>query len=252
MKLWLIRLGIDTAALGRWSAERGVGWSGRHYDEGAALHHLLGECFGAAALQPFRLMALPRGRKANLYAYAREPAESLRAAAEAAMLPETTGVLDLSSLEGKAMPAGWRQGQRLGFDLRLRPVVQLASPLGRHGKGDECDAFLAEALRRHGDDREGMKHSGRTREAVYRDWLAARLAPSAALESDARLVRFSRRRVVRGGRSVEGPDAVMQGTLSVRNPEAFSEMLERGVGRHRAYGCGMLLLRPPGRLAPRC
>jgi len=33
------------------------------------------------------------------------------------------------------------------------------------------------------------------------------------------------------------------GTLSVRDPEAFAAALAAGVGRHKAFGFGMLLLR---------
>jgi CRISPR system Cascade subunit CasE len=43
----------------------------------------------------------------------------------------------------------------------------------------------------------------------------------------------------------EGPDAVLEGVLEVVDGEAFAALLRRGVGRHRAFGFGMLLLRPP-------
>ena len=36
----------------------------------------------------------------------------------------------------------------------------------------------------------------------------------------------------------------MQGILTVTDSAAFAALLARGVGRHRAYGYGMLLLRP--------
>ncbi|MFG1478963.1 type I-E CRISPR-associated protein Cas6/Cse3/CasE [Xanthobacter sp. V4C-4] len=38
---------------------------------------------------------------------------------------------------------------------------------------------------------------------------------------------------------------MLVGTLSVRDAEAFGVLLARGVGRHRAFGYGMLLLSPP-------
>ena len=40
------------------------------------------------------------------------------------------------------------------------------------------------------------------------------------------------------------PDVTMQGALTVRDPPQFDALLRRGVGRHRAFGFGMLLLRP--------
>jgi CRISPR system Cascade subunit CasE len=255
--LHLVRLPVDLAALGRWSAERGLGWAARRgrggraaegYDEGAALHHLLGEAFGSAALQPFRLLVAPVGGSARVYGYAATDAAALRATAHAGLAPEMVGVLDLAGLASCPMPAAWAAGRRLGFDLRLRPVVRLGAGLGDHRKGAEVDAFLAEALRRPPGE---MERSGRTREAVYRDWLARRLDEAAALE-DARLIRFQRVRAARKGALSEGPDAVLQGTLSVRCADAFADILRRGVGRHRAYGYGMLLLRPPSAKVPRC
>ena len=39
----------------------------------------------------------------------------------------------------------------------------------------------------------------------------------------------------------------MTGTLTVTDPQAFAALLSGGVGRHAAFGFGMLLLSPPGR-----
>ncbi|MFG1332515.1 type I-E CRISPR-associated protein Cas6/Cse3/CasE [Xanthobacter autotrophicus] len=44
---------------------------------------------------------------------------------------------------------------------------------------------------------------------------------------------------------VSGHSAVLVGTLTVRDAQAFAALLARGVGRHRAFGYGMLLLSPP-------
>ena len=61
-----------------------------------------------------------------------------------------------------------------------------------------------------------------------------------------KLVSFRRTRAVRKrhARYSEGPDVVMRGVLTVTDSDAFSNLLARGIGRHRAYGYGMLLLRP--------
>jgi CRISPR system Cascade subunit CasE len=37
----------------------------------------------------------------------------------------------------------------------------------------------------------------------------------------------------------------VHGTLTVTDPTTFATCLARGVGRHVAYGYGMLMLRPP-------
>ena len=96
------------------------------------------------------------------------------------------------------------------------------------------------------DDSSGMSGHGRTRETVYLDWLAEKLGTAAELDRPAtRLARFQRVRISRGAAGPEGPDATFHGAVIVDNPEHFTALLKRGVGRHRAYGYGMLLLRPP-------
>jgi CRISPR system Cascade subunit CasE len=85
------------------------------------------------------------------------------------------------------------------------------------------------------------------REDVYVRWLSRELQRGGAsrLES-ARLTEFCRERMRRGaGEPIERPNAVLEGTLTVLDPEAFRALLTRGLGRHRAFGFGMLLLRPP-------
>ena len=261
MTLRLARLAIDLPALARAAGERGWTRGPRTaFDEGAALHHLLGETFGPAVLQPFRLIVSPRARAGTLYAYTDHDADALRGTAAMVPMPEAVeAALAPDRIAAKAMPMPWRSGQRVGFDVRLRPVVRLKVGVGApddrrggraHGfrAGSEVDAFLAMALR--DPDRAATAEGEASREDVYRDWLIHRLGAAAEVE-DATLARFRRSAAARGGRAAEGPDAVLHGTLTVGDPDAFADALRRGVGRHKAYGYGMLLLRPPGRPIPK-
>lgn len=241
MTLHLIHLPIPPRAFAQWAKGRGFGPKGAQ-DDGIALHALLSALFGKGVLQPFRLFAPDRG-EGSLYAYASQDATTLAGTAQMVGTPEMLAAVALDRMRGKPMPAP-QAGQRLGFDLRFRPVRRLTE--GKRVR--ERDAFVSEACRDHPDDPQGMSTAGRDRAAVYRDWLAERL-PGAELET-AELVRFQRLRVLRDGRALEGPDATMHGTLTVTDPVAFAEVLAKGVGRHRAYGFGMLLLRPPGAPAP--
>lgn len=242
MSLYLIEMPLSLPTLNRWAGQRKIGRG--LFDEGLALHHLLGEAFGPAVLQPFRLLVAPRVRTGTLYAYSAAPAEELRASAAPLLGPSETETVSLDALRSVERPeTTWQEGMRLGFDLKSRPVVRLSSAIegtdGQFPKGAEVDAFLSETLR---------NDHARPREDVYLDWLAARLAPVADLERGAsRLHQFRRVHSLRGGRRVEGPEAVIHGTLVVRDPQEFARLLARGVGRHRSYGYGMLLLRPPQR-----
>ena len=256
MTLHLVRLPIRPGELAHWAAGRGL-MHASGFDEGRALHHLLGETFGPAALQPFRLLVAPGGLTGNLYAYATMEPGLLRETARAIAMPDALPALRLDGLEEKAMPAAWRPGQRLGFDILTRPVVRLAKPIPAHVNssrrshperkaGAETDAFLAHVLRSATD--ESPSDPTTSREAVYLRWLEERLAPGARL-TEGRMTRFQRRRVARTSVS-EGPEATLQGTLEITDPERFVELLTHGLGRHRSYGYGMLLLRAPGRAAP--
>lgn len=247
----MISLPVGLRELRRLAAHRGHG-----DDEGRALHHLLGETFGPRALQPFRLMAAPGARAATLYAYTSASAEELRNTAREVGAPENLLAFQLDRLAGKAMPGDWKTGRRLAFDVRVRPVRRLLKPLAPAGPGApgkpfaakaEIDAFLVDATRLYpGGPPEGGESPLR-REDVYRNWLSHRLTGAAELLVPAtRLVSFERRRVRRGGSATEGPDATFHGELTVADPEAFARLLARGVGRHAAYGYGMLLLRPAG------
>jgi CRISPR system Cascade subunit CasE len=135
--------------------------------------------------------------------------------------------------------------------VRVRPVV-------RSTDGRDRDAFL------HAIDPNG-EGSGTApeldqgalleRTAIYSEWLDKQLSRNgAARVSQVRVEAFRLTRVVRRERSAEdgkrktskttGPDVTFKGLLQVDDGEAFASLLARGVGRHRAFGFGMLLLRP--------
>lgn len=270
--LHMLRFPIDLSALARWAQGREIGWVSRRsqtgreadvrFDEGRALHHLVTEVFGPGAISAFRLMVSPSARRGHLYAYTTQSPEILRETVSSAADPGHLSVIALDKIPAKPMPAEWRVGQWLGFDLKTRPLVRLRHELPHprdqkpYRPGAELDAFLVEAIRRFPDERpkltpdgpvsSGMQREGRTHEAVYLDWLAARLAPGAALDPErSRLAHHRRTRTARGGSAPEGPEMIVHGTLQIKDPAAFQQRLASGVGRHKAYGYGMLLLRPP-------
>ncbi|MTJ82935.1 MAG: type I-E CRISPR-associated protein Cas6/Cse3/CasE [Telmatospirillum sp.] len=235
----LICLPIDMVRFHRWSAARSLA-----LDEGRALHHLLGESFGKGVMQPFRLMVPPGAVTGSLYAYSPDDAATLTETAAACGLPDALAVCDPAGLASKQMPPTWTEGRRLAFDLRVRPVRRLRSAAGVFPKGAEVDAFLAEALRKFPDGR--PRDDAPDRATVYREWLVGRMAGAARIE-EARIARFERRTVSRGETRREGPDVTFHGELTILDAALFTERLVKGVGRHTAYGYGMILLRPARR-----
>lgn len=251
MTLHLVRLPVSVRALAAFAVANGASDD----DGGYALHLALRRRFGDAGPQPFRLLA-DGPAQPHLLGYATEP----DALADAAALPTADPLLDgvfPAAPQLRAMPDTWREGARYAFEVRVRPVVRFgdrakaeraASEAAQQGenwwaRAGEVDAWIAARTRPGGDP-------DVTRDTAYLDWLAARLAGAAAVEAaELRLLRRTRSRRSTHGRPgvsrVEGPDAVIAGTLAVSDPAAFARTLARGVGRHTAFGFGMLLLSPP-------
>ncbi len=224
------------------------------FDAGRALHHVLDETFGPSALKPFRLMVSRDRDRGSVYAYSAHTKAELLAVARETSMPEVASILDLDRLEDKVLPLSWMVGRRLGFDVLVRPTVRLHSELTNPRKGQkayvagaEINAYVAEAGRSHPGDAppSGMAVAGRSREAVYRDWLAARMAPAALLVEDrTTMVAYERQRLARAGNALDGPVATFHGELTVADASQFTSLLARGIGRHRSFGFGMLLLKP--------
>lgn len=238
--LYMIRADIKAREFQRWMGSR------RLQDADHAMHCLLTESFGPdLAPKPFRAIFPRDGADGTLYGYGTAAADDLRDAAGTYACPLQSQIIPVNSLDGKRMPAEWSAGKRLGFEVRIRPIVRRTrQAYSRPGK--EYDAFQIEA------DQYPKGAMPRSREEVYRDWLSCQLKRrgGAVLEADsATLQSFQRIRAYRkrdAARYSEGPDALMRGVLTVDDGAAFSKLLADGVGRHRAYGYGMLLLRPAG------
>lgn len=235
MSLNLIQCHPDPRRLAAWATRFGLTAGGD--DLGYALHALLTATFGEAAPKPFRHFGDVRG----LLAYTAHDAEGLKLAAEMAA-PDVHAALGLDRFATRNFPAEWASGRRLGFEVRVRPVL-------RTREGRERDVFQMTA------ETFGDGEFSESREAAYGEWLARELARNDAAQVEhARLDAFKLTASLRKGRAAEGkrpaqrvtgPDALFSGELTVRDPIGFAALLARGVGRHRAFGFGMLLLRPP-------
>lgn len=252
--LHMLKLNLRLPELATWAYRRGLAGPGG--DLGYALHAALAAAFSDQAPKPFRLQE-PRpnacGGEAGtpaLYGYCAADELALRDNAALAE-PDLHAALGIETLAVKPMPERWQKGRILDFEVRIRPVVR-CDLAGDRSRSRERDAFLA-ALTTPGED--GGGHIDR--EAVYREWLGRELdrdGAAAPLAGTLRMTAFHRTRVRRrrcadtdGRRAFtapEGPDALFTGSLQVLSSAAFTDLLRRGIGRHRAFGFGMLLLRP--------
>lgn len=240
--LHLVRIPLDLQALTAFAITERVDDD----DRGYAAHLALRRRFGEAAPQPFRLFETGT-TGAHLLGYTSDDT-ALR---DVAALPTTDGLLDPvfpGAPSAKPMPATWRTGARFDFEVRVRPVLryghkarQARAAAGKHGAA-ERDAFLA-AVEKVGD-------GAVDRAQVYTEWFARQMAGAVVLQRSAlkAMRRLSTRRSAHsrpGASRIEGYEAVFAGTLVVGDSAAFARLLSRGVGRHAAFGFGMLTLAPP-------
>lgn len=210
---YLAHMSLDTRKFGRWAHRR------RLSDNDSASHAFITELFGRQVLQPYRLYE--NDRELTLYAYTDHTDDALCAAMQITGTPD---VLDIVAQRPrtKEMPT-LNIGARVGFDLRFAPVRRIGSV-----------------------ERDAHAGGSSSREDDYLKWLATKIQPAAELE-DFRMHRFQTRHSRRAKMRVQLPDVVAHGTVRVTDAEAFEVLLRGGVGRHKAYGYGMLLLRPADR-----
>jgi CRISPR system Cascade subunit CasE len=219
----------------------------RDLDDGYLCHCLLRELWQHRAPAPFVLRG--RGRALDVWGYSPIDAVALVAHARAFGDPDVLATIaDMESVASKPIPR-FEAGQRLGFLLRACPVVRLARGSTMHRPGAEVDAFLARCFAVGAE-------TTVSREDVYREWLVGRLdrpERTGASAGRIRIAGISRERLVRRtqgtkrqARGIERPDVRFEGDLVVVDGDRFNRWLAHGVGRHRAFGFGALILVPPG------
>lgn len=237
--MFMIDLPLDAARLMRFAHRQGHRLAAGE-DFGYAAHAWLAATLGNSAPKPFRLMENRRGLR--MLGYAQQPIEALIKHAQTFAEPDAANVCDWSAAAGKAMPDIWQTGRQLGFEVRACPVSRAER---------ERDIYLVAVSRA-----EGIGMEAPSRPQIYAEWLSNHLCKDGAakiVDNTVDLIGFQRIRSQRlahaaGGTKrliVERPDALFSGELTIGDPEAFSRLMSRGIGRHRTFGFGMLLLRPP-------
>lgn len=239
--LHIIELRLDFPALLRFLRMQGLD-SVFDEDLGYGIHAWLAAAFGDRAPKPWRLFVDKR-RPTRILGYAASDAHALREymadfadPSVAAICPDPQ--YDIAS---RPMPH-FREGRRLRFELQCCPVGRKA------GSGVEKDLFLMTI------ESGSPGASPPTREQVYCDWVRRTIERHEAATVHQvslhrfRLVRQLRRHLdsdrKRKASILIRPVAIVRGELTVGDPVAFHTLLSTGVGRHRAFGYGMLLLRP--------
>lgn len=227
--LTMLELRLDPQALIRFAQDQNLNRN-RDEDLGYISHAWLKALFQERAPKPYRLI---HGATLKLLGYSTDTGPDLLDQARTFANPLALGVTRIEELQhAKPMPNEWRSGRRLGFEV-------LACPTSRKA-GHEKDLY------RHRMERLTAGEQAPSRESLYREWLEKQISYAAHLEA-ATLEKFRFVSHYRRGmkpKKLERPQALLKGVLTVAESDAFNHLLARGIGRHRAFGYGMLLLKP--------
>ncbi len=239
--LHMIQCTLDPKAFMAFAQEQGLDPGRDELDLGYLGHAWLKAAFGDLAPCPWRLLMprrADRRRPSRILAYSGQPAEALADHLARYADPSVTAVCSPEAVLGKALPREWPANRRYAFEA-------LCCPVGRKARtGQEKDVFLIEA-----------DHAGENaldRSEVYRRWFRSQAEAMEGIHvEDVALEGFRLSKTLRKthGQPREAtrrlrPQAVFQGILQVRDGASLMSLLRRGIGRHRAFGFGMVLLRP--------
>lgn len=235
----LVQMFVDPRLTTRWLHAKDLGSA----DFGYGVHSLLRAAFGEHGPQPFRV--LHRDSGVEVLGYSAATADTLKRSLAEVAEPMAAACIDQEMLFSKPLPMDWKAGATFAFDIRVCPVSRSTQGEGEDAKCREKDYFLArldQVKRETGSDPELSRYT------EYQGWLETQIGPAARVLS-ANVTAFTfqtlhRRNKERDLRVIRRPDVTISGRLAVADPAAFSELLAKGVGRHRAFGFGMLLLRP--------
>lgn len=239
--LYVLELEFNIVALDRFLHTQGLYRREDDTELGYGIHAWLGAAFGDLAPRPWRLL-MDAHRPPRILGYASHDASALQQRIAEFAEPGVLRVCPEPQLmiASRAMPA-WQVGRRLGFQLLVCPIGRKAT------NGIEKDLFLIHADAQVAD-------SGLSRERVYCDWAKQKLNDHSVTVDSIRLVGFRLVKQMRQTQASSGqralrvvtrPQALLEGDLTVRDPDEFTCLLRHGVGRHRAFGYGMILLKPP-------
>jgi len=236
---YMVRVVLDSRLLVGAFARRGLPVV--HVDAGYLVHSCLGETFGDNHPQPFAVTT-ERGPLLDLLAYSSLDGSALARCLKDHCRPSVQGVIQPEEIVAKRMPDSFAQHLRFHFKVRLCPVVRKARGSKGRQPGSEVDVFLDAA------EQAGPGHRLDRRD-VYVTWAKGLLEQRGGLRCTGvrleRMVRtrFLRRDAERSLRVVERPDISVSGSLEILDAAVFHAMVRQGVGRHRAFGFGMLLLK---------
>jgi CRISPR system Cascade subunit CasE len=144
-------------------------------------------------------------------------------------------------LQSKEFTPPLEAGQQVDFEVRVNATQVVTDTAGKKRRTDLWEAVW-----------KADKQTPLTPHEVYGEYLRRKLEAVAEVASSRITERGEMR--ARGGDRREAIRFVavnLIGTLRVIEPRGFLELVTAGIGREKAFGCGLLCLSAPGTVLPR-
>lgn len=156
---------------------------------------------------------------------------------------EPVPVDGLLSVESKPFAPELQPGDRLAFRLRANPTIAKAE---KGKRGHRADVLMA-AKKPFSRDQRKSPECRQAMDDAARDWLKQRASSAGfTLPVDPELEAYSQHVLNKGnGQRVQFSTVDYEGLLDVQDPAALMKTLANGLGRAKAFGCGLFLLRRP-------
>lgn len=232
----LIQFRANVQALMRRAADYGL--PTKKVDEGYIVHSWMTSLWEHDALRPFVIDKLS-GPDVVIQGYSGQNAKQLAEAADLYASPEDYAVLDWSSLKSKELPESWPKETELRLTVTVVPTIRYRVADEKNSR--ELDAYLHRVR-----SCEAAGTVVPSRETVYGEWLTQRLVGFTVTRTPElqqhRLAELLRRTQGEHRKSnhICLPVAAVSVVGTVVDDVAFSEMLKQGIGRHKAFGYGMI------------
>ena len=230
-QLYLCQAQINLRNMARWSSAR------NHSDPDRAMHCLVNESFSKEfAPRPFFLQMSQTAARQHgiLLGYTSADAATLKSTAEYYQHQPHKTIIDPDSIKTRAVPSEWEPGKRIKFQVRIMPTTR-QSIYGSGEKTTEIDPY--------------MNYQGNMpREQFYCTWLHKKFKVQGGMTTDPEnmnMTQFNVRRVKRQRTQswIPGSEVTIIGSAEVGDPAKFLELLRSGIGRHRGFGYGMVLVK---------
>ncbi len=238
MSLYMVHIEAVPRYLFEWGRSMEPNTNVMLRDLGYLIHSALRASFGEVAPQPFEVFPQANGQKLKILGYAGYNQEDIQKNLVFLVEPLLMKKFLPNNIYTKPIPEQWPEGKKFGFRVRCCPVVRKRSS---ENKVIEKDAYLAAC------DKCGQENLDRNN--VYVQWLSeqfTRLGGAKLIQVRVKSFRLLelRRRSKNCLHKVEyRPEVIFEGILGISESEEFRLLLQRGVGRHRAFGFGALFLR---------